>query len=259
MPTFLFNEIIFGPVRSRRLGVSLGVNLLPLDKKWCNFDCIYCECGWSCKTGISRKELPERKLVARDLELKISGMLESGTSPDVITFAGNGEPTLHPDFSGIIDDTLMIRDRLCPAAEVAVLSNAIKLDDPSVKGALTRVEQNILKLDTAIEETYRFINRPGGNRTIDWVIDQLCRFEGKMIIQSLFFRGTFKGRIVDNTTEEELIRLFEAYQAIRPDRIMVYTFDRDTPVNTLEKVPPYELEAIAKLVEQLGFPADVYA
>jgi wyosine [tRNA(Phe)-imidazoG37] synthetase (radical SAM superfamily) len=258
MATFLFNEIIFGPVKSRRLGVSLGVNLLPLDKKYCNFDCIYCECGWTCNNGISPNDLPERSKVAEKLEAKITEMVSQNGPPDVITFAGNGEPTLHPDFEGIIEDALQIRKRLCPGAEVAVLSNAFSLEDPGVREALSSIEQNILKLDTAIEETYRLINRPAGSKTISQIIDQLSRFEGDMIIQSLFFRGKFKDQQVDNTAENELIKLFEAYRAIGPASVMVYTFDRDTPTGTLEKVPVYELEAIARLIEQLGIPADVY-
>jgi len=258
MATFLFNEIIFGPVKSRRLGVSLGVNLLPLDKKYCNFDCIYCECGWTCNSGISPKDLPDRSKVAEKLEAKISEMVSHDGPPDVITFAGNGEPTLHPDFEGIIEDTIGIRNKLCPGAEVAVLSNAFSLEDPGVRQALCSIEQNILKLDTAIEETYRLINRPAGNKTVSHIIDHLSRFEGDMIIQSLFFRGIFKNQQVDNTAENELIKLFEAYRAIGPNSVMVYTFDRDTPTGTLEKVPVYELDAIASLIEQLGIPAEVY-
>ena len=257
MPTFLFNEIIFGPVRSRRLGVSLGVNLLPRSQKYCNFDCIYCECGRTCNTGIAAEVMPSRQEVKEALRSKISAMLASGNSPDVITFAGNGEPTLHPEFYGIIEDTRKIRDELCPRAEVAVLSNALLLDRPGVRSALETIEQNILKLDTTIEETFQLINRPGGNRTVSWIIDRLKEFEGKLIIQSLFFRGTFQNQPVDNTTETEIIGLLEAYGSIKPEKVMVYTFHRDTPVSTLEKIPAYELESIAALIEEIGIPAAV--
>ena len=257
MPTFLFNEIIFGPVRSRRLGISLGVNLLPLSKKYCNFDCIYCECGRTCNTGISSENMPAREEVETAMRSKISAMMESGNKPDVITFAGNGEPTLHPDFEGIIEDTRKIRDELCPRAEVAVLSNALLLDRPGVRNALETIEQNILKLDTASEETFRLINRPGGNRPVSWIIEQLVGFKGKVIIQSLFFRGTFQDRPVDNTTEAEVLGLLEAYGRIKPEKVMVYTFHRDTPVSTLEKIPAYELESVAALIEKMGIPAEV--
>ena len=188
---------------------------------------------------------------------KINAMLDSGNTPDVITFAGNGEPTLHPDFHLIIEDTRHLRDELCPQAEVAVLSNALLLDRPSVRDAREKVDQNILKLDTAIEKTHRLINQPSGNRTVKWIIDQLSGFEGKLIIQSLFFRGFFNEVLVDNTTETEIISLLEAYGLIAPQKVMVYTFHRDTPAANLDKIPEYELEAIARLIEGVGIPAIV--
>ena len=257
MATFLFNEIIFGPVRSRRLGVSLGVNLLPVDKKYCNFDCIYCECGWTCNKDISATDLPSRNRVRDSLLEKIQEILGGGSKPDVITFAGNGEPTIHPAFTGIIEDTIQIRDQLCPDAQIAVLSNAAAIFKLDIRNALKKVDQNILKLDSTREDTYRLINQPIGYQTVSQIIENLEKFNGKLVIQTLFFRGVFKGTTIDNTREPELIGLFEAYKRIRPEKVMVYTFDRDTPTPELEKVPLYELNAIAELIEKLGIPAEV--
>ncbi|MDP3432619.1 MAG: radical SAM protein, partial [Bacteroidota bacterium] len=163
MSTFLFDQIIFGPVKSRRLGVSLGVNLLPTDSKVCSFDCIYCECGWTPRKREKKAVLPTRALVKQKMEEKLLDMIRNNEFPDVITFAGNGEPTLHPEFEGIIDDTIELRNLLTPKARIAVLSNATMLHKSSVVRALLKVEDNIQKLDSAFEETIRRIDCPASN------------------------------------------------------------------------------------------------
>jgi wyosine [tRNA(Phe)-imidazoG37] synthetase (radical SAM superfamily) len=257
MATFLFDQIIFGPVKSRRLGVSLGINLLPTDSKVCSFNCIYCECGWTPREREQKAELPSRALVAEKLEEQLRLMKEAGELPDVITFAGNGEPTLHPDFPAIIDDTIMLRNKLVPACKVAVLSNSTMINREPVFQALLKVDDNILKLDSAIPETVELLNCPLVNFHLDQVIGQLTRFGRHAIIQTLFIRGMYKGQPVDNTTEEELTAWMEAMKLIRPGQIMIYTIARDTPAKGLIKVPVEELDRIANRVREAGFEVQV--
>jgi wyosine [tRNA(Phe)-imidazoG37] synthetase (radical SAM superfamily) len=258
MPTFLFDRIVFGPVRSRRLGVSLGINLLPSTRKICNFNCIYCECGWTQGADISREKLPARSEVYAALEMKLSEMKRKGQAPDVITYAGNGEPTLHPEFPGIIDDSMELRDRYFPDAKIAVLSNSTAIKKPGIREALRKVDQNILKLDSAFDLTVRLHNQPRVNINIDELIHDLGEFKGELIIQTLFLRGTYKGQKVDNTTPDELNAWLEALKKIKPAQVMIYTISRDTPVgDQLSRVPLSELKHIASLVNTLGFETQV--
>lgn len=257
MSTFLFDQIIFGPVKSRRLGVSLGVNLLPTDNKVCSFDCVYCECGWTPKNRVQKAVLPPRELVRQMLEEKLTEMVESNELPDVITFAGNGEPTLHPEFEEIIDDTIELRDRLTPKARIAVLSNATMLHKPSVVRALLKVEDNIQKLDSGIEETIRKIDCPASSFKLKAVVENLKSFDGKVIIQTLFLRGNHKDSIIDNTTETELSEWLKLLAKIKPSKVMIYTIDRDTPATGLEKVKLDELQLIASRVRAAGFEVQV--
>lgn len=254
--TSLFDDIIFGPVRSRRLGLSLGVNLLPADSKLCSFDCIYCECGWNADHRGQRR-FNRREDVRELLAAKLASMVGEGTPPDVITFAGNGEPTLHPDFEGVIDDTIALRDSLCPSAKVSVLSNATQIGREDVRRALLRVDNNILKLDSAFDETVRRVNKPAGNYTVARTVELMKLFEGRLIIQTMFLRGTCDGRTVDNTTDSEVDAWLRLVREIAPRQVMVYSLDRDTPCQTLEKVPRAELEAIARRVEAAGIPCSV--
>lgn len=258
MATFLFDEIIFGPVKSRRLGVSLGINLLPTKRKICNFNCIYCECGWTNDNEKVKDKLPDRKDVYKALEQKLSEMKAAKESPDVITYAGNGEPTLHPEFSGIIDDSITLRDKYFPEAKIAVLSNATNITKPDIRSALLKVDQNILKLDSAFNSTIQTHNQPNGSFNVKELIDNLKRFNGNVIIQTLFLRGEFKGTNIDNTTSEEIEAWLRAIEIIRPSEVMIYTISRDTPVgDRLKKVPLKELKEIAAKVEKLGFKTQV--
>ncbi len=255
--TSLFHDIIFGPVRSRRLGLSLGVNLLPADSKLCSFDCIYCECGWNAEHP-GAKRFNSREDVRTLLEAKLRRMVAEGTPPDVITFAGNGEPTMHPEFEAIIGDTIALRDALCPAAKVSVLSNATQLHRDDVRRALLCVDNNILKLDSAFDATARLVNNPQNPAyTIRKVVEQMKRFEGKLIVQTIFLRGECNGQRVDNTTEEEVSAWLKLIEEIRPRQVMVYSLDRDTPCQTLEKVSREELQTIAQSVESLDIPCSV--
>lgn len=257
MSTFLFDQIIFGPVKSRRLGISLGVNLLPTDGKVCSFDCIYCECGWTPKKRTKKAVLPSRELVRQKMEEKLTEMIRDNELPDVITFAGNGEPTLHPKFEGIIDDTIELRNRLTPNARIAVLSNATMLHKSSVRQALLKVNDNIQKLDSAFEETIRKIDCPASNFKLEKVVENLKSFQGKVIIQTLFLRGNHNGEAIDNTTEAELVAWMKLLTEINPSQVMIYTIDRDTPAFGLEKVKLNELELIAGRVRAIGFEVQV--
>jgi wyosine [tRNA(Phe)-imidazoG37] synthetase (radical SAM superfamily) len=252
MATFLFDEIIFGPVKSRRLGVSLGVNLLPVNVKVCSFDCIYCECGFTPKKYPEKAVLPSRTEVRQRLEHKLLEMAAENLLPDVITFAGNGEPTLHTDFAAIIDDTVLLRNQLAPGARIAVLSNANMLHKRDVFNALLKVEDNIQKLDSAFEDTVKLLDCPRGNFNLQKVVEQLMRFEGKVIIQTLFVKGSFKGQVVDNSTDAEIEAWLKLLQKIGPQMVMIYTIARDTPVDTLIKVSHLELDSIANRVKSIG-------
>jgi wyosine [tRNA(Phe)-imidazoG37] synthetase (radical SAM superfamily) len=259
MPTFLFDKIIFGPVKSRRLGVSLGINLLPTNVKVCSFDCIYCECGRNPKKYEEKAVLPSRIEVQQKLKEKLEEMVAENLLPDVITFAGNGEPTLHHEFAGIIDDTIELRNQISPKARIAVLSNATMIHKKEVFLALLKVEDNIQKLDSAFEETVKLIDCPNKNFSLSKTVDQLTAFHGKVIIQTLFVRGTYKGQTVDNTTEIEIIAWIKLLEKIKPSQVMIYTIARDTPIDTLEKVSAKVLKAIAEKVENAGFKVQVSA
>jgi len=257
MATFLFDKIIFGPVKSRRLGVSLGINLLPVNVKVCSFDCIYCECGWTPKKYEEKAKLPSRKEVRQKLEKKLKQMVADRELPDVITFAGNGEPTLHHEFAGIIEDTIELRDQFSPNARIAVLSNATMLHKPAVFEALLKIEDNIQKLDSAFESTIKIMDCPRGNFNLEKVVDQLTRFGKKVIIQTMFIKGSFKGQKIDNTTEKEIAAWLELLKKIKPSQVMIYTIARDTPVETLKKAPAQSLNLIAKKVEEAGFEVQI--
>ena len=258
MATFLFDEIIFGPVKSRRLGVSLGINLLPTKRKICNFNCIYCECGWTGNIDKAVDRLPRREDVSSALELKLRELKDKNQAPDVITYAGNGEPTLHPDFAAIIDDSIVLRDNFFPEARIAVLSNATNIANPDIRAALLKVDMNILKLDSAFDSTIKLHNQPRVTIDAGKLIKNLCTFHGKLIIQTLFLRGTFKGKAIDNTTPDEINAWLKAIKRIRPSEVMIYTISRDTPDGAnLNKVPLSELKAIASLVDSMGIRTQV--
>lgn len=255
MGTFLFNSIVFGPVKSRRLGVSLGINLLPTNQKICSFDCIYCECGWT--NSMVTHDYPTLSEVRQSLESKLEEMMETGEMPDVITFAGNGEPTLHPEFPSIIDITIALRDKYCPSAKIAVLSNSTLIHDSSIFNSLLKVDQNILKLDSALPETIEILNQPLFKIEISYLIENLKRFSGHCTIQTLFVKGTFRGKIIDNTTDVEVNAWLKAIQEIKPKDVMIYTIARETPTDTLNKIPLSILHGIAQKVENLGIKTQV--
>lgn len=257
MGTFLFNEIIFGPVSSRRLGVSLGINLLPTDYKFCTFNCVYCECGWTLKAD-KKIKLPTTDEVKSELEKVLEEYADQGKEINSITFAGNGEPTIHPDFAQVIDDTIELRNMWMPEANISVLSNASQLNKTKVTDALQKVDQNILKLDAGTEETYRLINMAQEHLKFDKIVDYLKSFDGNLIIQTLFIRGSHDGNSFDNTTDTEVNAWLELLKEIQPQSVMLYPIERDTPAEGLEKVSQETLEKIAAKVEAIGIKTEVY-
>ena len=258
MSTIIYPSPIFGPVHSRRLGISLGINLMPADGKVCTFDCIYCECGLNSERRPTLPR-PTRKMVAAALETKLREMAAEGLRPDVLTFAGNGEPTAHPHFAEIIDDTIRLRDELCPAAKVSVLSNATQLHRKDVFEALLRVDNNIQKLDTIDIDFIRLVDRPvSPHYNVQTIVSQLQAFYGHVIIQTMFLKGTPTPdsplSLIDNTTDEYVLPWLEALKVIAPEQVMIYTIDRETPVSGLQKATHKELDRIRDLVIAAGIP-----
>ena len=252
----LFDSIVYGPIRSRRLGVSLGMNLMPTTAKLCTFDCVYCECGWS--QPVSHPVLPTREQVREALASHLIAL--SPNNLDVITFSGNGEPTLHPEFSGIIQDTCALRDQYCPQAKISVLSNSTQLGRPDVVEALRMCDNRILKLDSAIDTTMRLIDKPvNPNLTVEQIAEGLSLFDGDFTLQTCFLRGEYMGQIIDNTTSEERNAWYAMVDRLHPKQVMIYVIDRATPLQTLSKVPKAEMEAIAAPLRAKGIDVIVSA
>ena len=253
MSTIIYPSPIFGPIHSRRLGISLGINLLPADGKVCSFDCIYCECGFNADHRPTLP-MPTRELVAQKLEEKLQQMTTDGQLPDVLTFAGNGEPTCHPHFPEIIDDTIRLRNQYCPKAKVSVLSNSTMIHRQQVHDALMRVDNNILKLDTVNMIYINKVDRPNGIYDVQTIIDRMKAFNGHIIIQTMFMRGDYNGESVDNTGEAFVAPWLEAVKAIKPQQVMVYTIDRETPAQGLIKASHEQLDNIRDRVIAMGIP-----
>ena len=256
MSTIIYPSPIFGPVHSRRLGVSLGINLMPGDGKVCTFDCLYSECGFNADHRAHLRR-PTREEVRTALEARLQDMQANGPAPDVLTFAGNGEPTAHPHFAEIIDDTLALRDRYFPSAKVSVLSNSTMLHRPEVVDALCRIDNNILKLDTVDGDYIRRVDRPTGAYDVQQIIARLKAFQGRLVIQTMFMKGTHNGLSVDNTGDCYVLPWLDAVKEIAPRQVMIYTIARETPDQHLEKATPEELDRIAALVRSAGLDVSV--
>jgi wyosine [tRNA(Phe)-imidazoG37] synthetase (radical SAM superfamily) len=250
MSTIIYPSPIFGPVHSRRLGISLGINLMPADGKICTFNCIYCECGLN-EDHRPTLPRPTRELVAQKLEEKLKEMAAEGQLPDVLTFAGNGEPTCHPHFAEIIDDTIRLRNLYCPKAKVSVLSNATMIQHQKVHDALMQVDNNILKLDTIDPLYINKVDQPVVPYDVEKVIEHLKAFQGHVIIQTMFMRGQ---ESVDNTSEEFVGPWLEAVKEIKPQQVMIYTIDRETPTQGLLKATHEQLDQIRDRVIAAGIP-----
>ena len=251
----LFDNIIYGPIHSRRLGTSLGVELMPLAHKLCTFNCVYCECGWN--TPVSHPQLPTREEVRAALEEKISTV---NCQLSTITFSGNGEPTLHPDFLGIINDTCALRDQYCPTAKVSVLSNSTQLGRADVVQALRMCDNRILKLDAGTDEMMRRIDLPVNEHlTVETIMGWLEQFDGDFTLQTCFLRGEHNGQPIDNTSPEELAAWYKAVDRLHPKQIMIYVIDRKTPEEHLEKIPREQMDIIAAPLIEKGFDVIISA
>lgn len=254
----LFSEIAYGPIHSRRLGISLGMEIMPLEHKLCTFNCVYCECGWN--EPVNHPVLPTREQIKTALETKLQALQKEQIVPDVITFSGNGEPTIHPDFIGIIRDTCVLRDTYCPKAKVSVLSNSTQLGRKEVVEALKLCDNRILKLDAATDTMMRRIDKPVNEQLeVKTIIRYLAQFEGDFTLQTCFLRGEHNGEIIDNTTPEELAAWYQAVDELKPKQIMMYVIDRKTPEEHLEKISPDEMERIATPLRQKGYDVIVSA
>lgn len=256
MSTNLHPSPVFGPVHSRRLGISLGINLMPNDGKICTFDCLYCECGFN-KDRVPASPRPSREFVTATLESKLKGMEATGILPDSITFSGNGEPTAHPLFPEIIDDVLHLRDRYCPDAKVSVLSNSTFIHKERVREALMRVDNNILKLDTVNPVYISKLDRPlQRGYDVCKIVEYMKSFNGHVVVQSIFLKGVSEGFDFNNTTDDYVLPWLKAVCDISPRKVMVYTIDRDTPDGNLCKASHEEIDRICHLVKELGMECE---
>ena len=256
MSTVIYDSPVFGPIHSRRLGISLGINLLPKGGKVCSFDCIYCECGLN-KERRTKNPLPTANEVEEGLRRKLQEMKQEGIVPDVLTFAGNGEPTLHPSFPEIVDRVRRIRDELCPSAKMSILSNATQIRRPEIREALRHFDNNILKLDTVNPAYINNVDRPQGHYDVEEQIRCLEMFQGQCIIQTMLMRGEYNGHDLDNTGEAYVGPYLEALARIKPKAVMLYTLDRETPVGGLLKADADVMQSIAERIRALGIEVSV--
>lgn len=256
MSTILFHQIIFGPIKSRRLGNSLGVNLLPANGKICSFDCIYCECGWN-RNGRSDTAIPPKEEVFEQMRTRFAQIHADGIPVDTITFSGNGEPTLHPDFPEIIDYTIRMRDKYFPTAAISVLSNATMTGRKEIREALMKTTNPILKIDSGLEEYIRLVDNPVGNYSLAKTVENLRHFNGNFVLQTMFLKGTVDGRRIDLTCRESVEPWREIVMSLKPREVMMYTIDRETPAKDLEKVTVEEMEAIAAPLKAAGIKVQI--
>lgn len=255
--SILFETLVFGPIKSRRLGKSLGINLMPEIGKICSFDCIYCECGWNPeKKNTSR--LPKKEVFENVLEERLKELVGTENEPDSITFSGNGEPTLHPDFAEIIDITIKLRNLYIPNAKISVLTNGTMMHKKEVFEAISKVDNNIIKIDGGTYETIKAINKPNVDFDLDKYIETLQKFKGDIIIQTCFLRGEHNGVKIDNTSENEITLWIEHIKKTKPRKTMIYAIDRETPEKNLEKISQQELESIANRLRELNFEVECY-
>lgn len=255
---FLWESIAFGPIRSRRLGNSLGINILPVDKKICSFNCIYCECGWTLDKNTNTENFFPAEMILEAAEKKLEECRRKEILIDSITFAGNGEPTLHPDFDRIIDGLIVLRNRYYPESKITCLSNSTMLYKPGVRDALRKIENPILKLDAGSEHLFRLINKPMLPVTLHEIVSWLKEFGGNLVIQTLLFRGNLDGEFFDNSTGVELDLLLDHIRIIRPRNVMLYSLDRETPARSLIKLPAEDLEKVAVRISEMGIEVHIY-
>jgi wyosine [tRNA(Phe)-imidazoG37] synthetase (radical SAM superfamily) len=253
MATFLFDAHVFGPISSRRLGSSLGINLLSTHQKVCNFNCIYCECGETHKLEAGDELYVDTNEFFNQLEHRIQTCVAENVPIDAITFAGNGEPTLHPDFPEIMDKVVSLRDKHVPDASIAVLTNGYTLDKKPIVEALKKADKAMIKLDAGDSKTFHLIDRPKGNIAIEDVAEHIRSFSKTPVIQSMFLKGNVNGVLFNNSKGKALEDWLDLIKKLTPSQVMIYSIDRDTPINTLEKIEKQDLLHIAQRLEKLGF------
>lgn len=262
----LFENTIVGPIHSRRLGSSLGVNLLPHKHKYCSYDCVYCECGWNKESANAAMEYSTVEEIGEQLEQRLQTLQQQGIPVDSLTFAGNGEPTLYPYFPAVVDVVNAMRDRYVPQAATTLLTNATQLRRPEVFAAVMKLTNPCLKLDAGTAEMRQLINRniassPNGNEGCSWeeLIDNLIRFGNHGIIQTLLFDGLDdEGHVLSNITPEQFEPYLSILQRIRPRYVMLYSLDRATPAKRLRKLERAELDVYARRIQEVGVDVKVY-
>lgn len=245
-------ETVFGPIFSRRLGSSLGINLLPRDGKICNFDCIYCECGWN-RDGLGDRRMPTSQEVRSALEAKLRQTVADNVHVDSITFSGDGEPTLNPEFPQIIEDTLQLRDMLLPSAEVSVLSNATRIHVPEIFAALAKVDNPIMKIDAPTDEAVARINHPAPGYSLRRTVEALRKFNGNFVLQTMFL----KSPDFDSSEPGQLAAWMDIVRELKPRRIMVYTIARPTPLEGLVKFTEEQMRDLVKPLTAEGFNIEI--
>lgn len=255
---FLWESIAFGPIHSRRLGSSLGINVSPTDVKICSFDCVYCECGWTLEKDISSTHFHPASLILQAIEKKLKQCQQDEIHIDSITFSGNGEPTLHPQFGEIIDGLLKLRDQYYPTSAITCLTNSTRLGEDSVRNALLKIDNPMLKLDAGLPDLYQLINRPILPVTLEETVQNLSFFKNNLLIQSMFLKGEVDGVAFDNTSEENVSAWVDIIKKLKPKRVLIYSLDRETPATKLKQISKQELELIAERVRAYGIRADIY-
>lgn len=249
MSTILFDEMIFGPVESRRFGISLGINLLSSDIKVCNFDCIYCECGYShYDLQIANKFTSETVLLDELNHQFKAGKYEA---LDAITYAGNGEPTLHPHFDSIARSIKLLRDKYHPNVKIVLLTNGSTLSSKRFKNAAPWIDEICIKLDAGNQEFFDTINHPLGKFTLSQLVESIKSLEIPITIQSIFFRGMVNGNQFDNSDPKHVNAWLELIREIRPELVMIYSISRDTALESLEAISKIKLDNIAAKVHKL--------
>jgi wyosine [tRNA(Phe)-imidazoG37] synthetase (radical SAM superfamily) len=258
MSGILWDALVFGPIKSRRLGNSLGVNLLPGNDKICTFNCVYCECGWGENPLGIKEDFNKADLVLQALENKLQSLKSENFPLNSITFAGNGEPTLHPDFPNIVDRVIQLRNRYFPNSIITCLSNSTTVGNEDVRNALMKLDNPWMKLDAGSQQMFSLINQDFQDLKIDDIVNHLAIMKGKLSIQTLFLRGVFEGQRIDNTTKEEMGLWLSHLAKIKPQKVIIYPIDRATPLLGLEKIEADELEQLASKIREAGFITEVY-
>ena len=255
---FLWNKIVFGPIQSRRLGNSLGINVSPITVKICSFDCIYCECGWTLEKDVNLDLFAPAEEIVAAIEAKLRKCKESDTPINSITFSGNGEPTMHPQFAQIVDSLIVLRNKYYPETAITCLSNATQLANKDVLTALKKIENPILKLDAVTELLFQFINKPTVPISVNEIIEQLRQLQGNFILQTLFFKGNIDGLFFNNASESPLSLWMDVVKQLHPKKVMIYSLDRNTPAQTIEKISLEKLQEIAQQLQSIGICAEAY-